>query len=350
MKTNLFIAALSLVVLAGCSSEDKVGTLVAKSDNAITFGTYVGKQTKASIMDDTQLQSTGFNVIATYTSEKDWATAGATTAPNFMYDQAVTYADSKWSYTPIQYWPNEQNETGDLGKVTFFAYSPKTTGITTISEKSAKGAPTIKLTVSDDIDKQIDLVADMVTDLTKTNTTIDGVTVNAGTVKFKMDHLLSQIKFQAKLKAQYAGATKITVTEFKLSFTADKIKNEGTYTFSTDNTKSSIWSLGTTTHKTAIEKTDLNAELNNTATPTATDLLNPMFLIPQTYTTGDITAVISYTVTTAAGEVNNVKKIDLPVVTGGWIPSKKYLYTFEIELQDVTVGVESADWSDGNME
>ena len=103
MKTNLFIAALSLVVLAGCSSEDEVGTLVAKSDNAITFGTYVGKQTKASIMDDTQLQSTGFNVIATYTSEKDWATAGATTAPNFMYDQAVTYADSKWSYTPIQY-------------------------------------------------------------------------------------------------------------------------------------------------------------------------------------------------------------------------------------------------------
>ena len=48
MKTNLFIAALSLVVLAGCSSEDEVGTLVAKSDNAINFTTYVGKQTKAS--------------------------------------------------------------------------------------------------------------------------------------------------------------------------------------------------------------------------------------------------------------------------------------------------------------
>lgn len=53
MKTNLFIAALSLVVLAGCSSEDEIDTLVAKSDNAITFGTYVGKQTKA-------LDKTGF--------------------------------------------------------------------------------------------------------------------------------------------------------------------------------------------------------------------------------------------------------------------------------------------------
>ena len=41
MKTNLFIAALSLVVLAGCSGEDEIGTLVAKNDNAINFGTYV---------------------------------------------------------------------------------------------------------------------------------------------------------------------------------------------------------------------------------------------------------------------------------------------------------------------
>lgn len=47
MKTNLFIAALSLVVLAGCSSEDEVGTLVAKSDNAINFTTYVGKPDKS---------------------------------------------------------------------------------------------------------------------------------------------------------------------------------------------------------------------------------------------------------------------------------------------------------------
>ena len=48
MKTNLFIAALSLVVLASCSGEDEIGTLVAKNDNAINFGTYVGKQTKAT--------------------------------------------------------------------------------------------------------------------------------------------------------------------------------------------------------------------------------------------------------------------------------------------------------------
>ena len=78
-----------------------------------------------------------------------------------------------------------------------------------------------------------------------------------------MDHLLSQIKFQAKLKAQYTGATKITVTGFKLSFATNKIKNAGTYTFNTNNTDN-IWVLDNTYHNVAIEKTNLANELDNT--------------------------------------------------------------------------------------
>ena len=89
--------------------------------------------------------------------------------------------------------------------------------------------------------------------------------------------------------------------------------------------------------------------MDNTVALAATDLLDPMFLLPQSYAEKDITAVISYTVTTSAGDVNNVKKIYLPVVTDGWKPSKKYLYTFEIELQNVTVGVESAEWGNGEI-
>ncbi|WP_297905814.1 hypothetical protein [uncultured Parabacteroides sp.] len=346
MKTNLFIAALSLAVLAGCSSEDEVGPSVAKSDNAINFGTYVGKQTKADVMNDKQLQSTGFQVIATYTGEKDWATAGTGIAPNFMYDQAVTYSGG-WTYSPTRYWPNEQNESGTLGKVTFFAYSPKKEKVTTLSAQSKTGLPTINLVVADNINQQIDLIADMITDLDKSTTKIDEAIVTAGTVKFKLDHLLSQIKFQAKLNAQYAETTQITVTGIKLAFKENTIKNEGTYTFNTDNSQSAIWTLGANTyHKNAIERTDLSLELDNSATPTATGLLSPMFLLPQTYTAGDLTAVISYTVTTDTSDVNNVKKIDLPVVAGGWVPNKQYLYTFDIELTNVTVDVKSADWGE----
>lgn len=70
MKKNLFIAALGLVVLAGCSSEDEVSTLIANSDNAINFTTYVGKQTKAG----TTLAG-DFGVFA-YQTTTDAAVAG----------------------------------------------------------------------------------------------------------------------------------------------------------------------------------------------------------------------------------------------------------------------------------
>ena len=41
--------------------------------------------------------------------------------PNFMYDQAVSYnaGSSKWTYSPVKYWPNNAENT-----LTFWAYSP----------------------------------------------------------------------------------------------------------------------------------------------------------------------------------------------------------------------------------
>lgn len=41
--------------------------------------------------------------------------------PNFMFDQAVSYNEgtSKWTYSPVKYWPNNAENT-----ITFWAYSP----------------------------------------------------------------------------------------------------------------------------------------------------------------------------------------------------------------------------------
>jgi len=41
--------------------------------------------------------------------------------PNFMYNEAVTYDNvkSKWTYSPVKYWPNNAENT-----LTFWAYSP----------------------------------------------------------------------------------------------------------------------------------------------------------------------------------------------------------------------------------
>ena len=118
MKTNLFIAALSLVVLAGCSSEDEIDTLVSKSDNAITFGTYVGKQTKA-IEKSAFAENDQFGVFAFYTKAEGYNNTKDT--PNFMYEQSIKKGagEAEWTYSPVKYWPNTNGE-----QITFFAYYP----------------------------------------------------------------------------------------------------------------------------------------------------------------------------------------------------------------------------------
>ena len=139
MKTNLFIAALSLVVLAGCSSEDEIDTLVSKSDNAITFGTYVGKQTKA--LDKSAFaKDDKFGVSAYY--------GDGTFEANFMSNETISTTDgSTWTYTNTKYWP-------EGNPVSFVAYYPNLTTAPTIAD----GATAIPFTVESDATKQVDFM------------------------------------------------------------------------------------------------------------------------------------------------------------------------------------------------
>lgn len=97
-------------------------------------------------------------------SSPSWTWENAT--PNFMYNEQVTYAASKWSYTPIKYWPNDFSTSSvdaadpaatgsvDAGKLSFFAYAPYVTataatgvvtptteGITGLSSNNANTEP-----------------------------------------------------------------------------------------------------------------------------------------------------------------------------------------------------------------
>ena len=145
MKTNLFIAALSLVVLAGCSSEDEVGTLVAKNDNVINFTTYVGKQTKAAVEGTALPAKAEFGVFAYNTKEALWNASATSATPNFMYNQKVTFDGANYTYSPVKYWPNAE-------KVSFIGYYPfptETNGVSvssTFTNKST-GLPKIEFTI-----------------------------------------------------------------------------------------------------------------------------------------------------------------------------------------------------------
>lgn len=170
----LAVAASAILVLSACTSDKleaysgQPDTNPESPDNAITFGTYVGKSgvTRAgatNAMTTTQLQSTGFGVFAYYTGTSTYGQAQKTTysaeegsgtniVANFMYNQKVTFTDPNWLYSPIKYWPNEvgtnvddqDNDTGgdpatstnsNGGKVSFFAYAPYVYVTTSASAK-----------------------------------------------------------------------------------------------------------------------------------------------------------------------------------------------------------------------
>ena len=157
---------------------DELAQLEAAEGNAITFGTYMSgtPTTRAgrpgSIDTDALKTGThktdGFGVFAYYTGSANYNTkngASATLAPNFMFNQQVTWNASavagsvtKWQYSPVKYWPNEvqngavddqDNDASDNqatgsttygGNVSFFAYAPfvdfSTTTTTGINQTS----------------------------------------------------------------------------------------------------------------------------------------------------------------------------------------------------------------------
>ena len=125
MRKNFFLGAMALaaVALTGCQKDEVLNQV--PQDNAIEFGTYVGRdaQTKAYVIDNDQLAKDGFGVFAYYTGTNNFSTSDT---PNFMYNQRVDKGtngqNANWIYNPIKYWPNNEND-----KLSFFAYAPHVT-------------------------------------------------------------------------------------------------------------------------------------------------------------------------------------------------------------------------------
>jgi hypothetical protein len=141
-----------LACFTACSGSDEAvtETPVTPSNNsknvAVTFNTYVqsgNTQTRATYpseaasgsIDINRLKSTGFGVFTQHTSNTVWAsyTDKSTTPFNFMWNQQVTWdGTSAWTYSPVKYWPNDNNPADNAGAtgsqdhsyLSFFAYAP----------------------------------------------------------------------------------------------------------------------------------------------------------------------------------------------------------------------------------
>ncbi len=336
MKTNLFIAALSLVVLAGCSSEDEIGTLVAKSDNAINFTTYVGKQTKA--IDKTDFaEGDAFGVFAFYTGATDY---NNTTKANFMYEQAITKGASGWTYNPLKYWPNTSGE-----KITFLAYYPSAktgmtfykAGTTDTYTNAITGFPDIKFVVQGAAADQVDFMYSTLLNQTKTE---------SGSTTFNFAHALSKVNIKAQMETTLDDNTTVTIK----SVTLNNIYSTNTLAYTT------TWAWGSANELANYSTNISDIKFDKASGTNATNITSKntgFLMVPQKLSTATTNANISvtYDVTTAdtnlasSSTITNTVSADISTLDPAtWEMNKQYVYTIKISLTDVSVAADITKW------
>lgn len=293
MKKNLFIAAMSLLVLAGCSNDDEINNLVANNENAITFDTYVGKVTKAA----TAIQQ-DFGVFA-YEGTFNLATSTS----NFMFNQKVA-ADG--TYGPTKYWPGTE--------VSFIAYAPYEASVGGIAlnayENTTTGLPSMNFTLSATADVDL-LVSDL-------------QTASSGSVPLLLKHALAKVTFSAGETGDAYTAINIT------SITLKTMSQTGVLTFGENDR---TW--GT------LSKTDDFAVTEGQS----------YLLIPQAL--ANLKATVAYTITTTdsalpGGKFTTTKSADISLTTSTldkWETSKQYNYTIKPTLDRVSITATIEDWT-----
>lgn len=190
MKKVLFLAAATAAIVSSCSQsaesviEDN-GNNIETSQTPVNMSVYTASSTRAGNTGNiTDAQSLalmgGFGVFAYQTGSTNYTAEQTEFQPDFMYNQAVTgtTTDGKtsWTYNPIKYWPNDNDEAdnagakglGKTGKVSFFAYAPyanlsatdanKNSGITAVSANNVAGDPTVTYKLTTDGSANVDLL------------------------------------------------------------------------------------------------------------------------------------------------------------------------------------------------
>ena len=402
----VLVAAATLALVSCAKVETGTATpgVVANDKVALDFGVYVPKVTKAGEageMNNAKLQSTGFGVIA---YEKEGAYDGST-KPTFMYNQLVEYASSVWTYSPVKYWPNQLNDDGTTDgqgawsqkahTVSFFAYAPYvaatsgTEGIVAMSAASATGDPTLTYIVSEDLNKNVDLVWGTSNVNTWTNVAGANNTVAEGLpylnlqkpavgtkVNFKFYHALAQVNLTAvgAFNITAAGGTakdgvKVTIKEVVL--TVPGMRDQAVLNLNNIVAKTPNWDFtgATSTDLTLTVSGDkLNANVKDagevaaTAQPagvTATEgpvlATNKYYtLIPTDDTAVTVTVKVTYYVTTddanlddGFSRVENVIKKDITFEHGFKAGTKNNIKMI-LGLSEVALSGEVADWETGN--
>ena len=238
-KFFMGIAAMAALTLVSCSSDDLDSVSDNSSKNeAISFDGYLGRSavavngTRGSVETKETLMTKGFGVFGKYD-------AGDGKTSDFFINQKVTYSNSKWTYTPLKYWPT-------TGKINFLAYAPHKN-----DQELKANTTTFDFTVADKAANQIDLLWANATGQIKTN--FEGTTKEK--VKFLFKHALSRLGYTVKLSGNYnssdatftlkkitlAGSPDENTKAFYAKGTIDLAKTGTKEDLSKTNTETGLW-------------------------------------------------------------------------------------------------------------
>lgn len=350
-KFVMGIAAMAALTLVSCSSDD----LDSFSDNsskneAISFDGYLGRSavavngTRGSEVKigDLQKSKDGFGVFGYYNNTTDHnSETGQPFNANLFNNQQVTCKNSKWTYSPLKFWPSD-------GHIDFLAYAPYNIG--TVDNKYC-----LQFSVLSTISEQKDLLWAKTENQTMANNS------GANKVKFKFSHVLSRLGYSVKLYGDFSK-NPANKTTFKLNnITLAGSAPNATTSANAFYTKGTIdLSTGNWTSKDATKQdfTWLSETQGVTIASASKPYTNPtsdyLFVIPQNFSekidgaenTDKLYVIVEYTID-YGDESEPVKNKVYKQITTNFLQGKAYTLNLTIGLPiefDVEVnGVEGWD-------
>lgn len=319
---------LFLLALTGCSKDEAGNDSGAPVPVRFEAGSPEVFKSRSLIESESALREADFGVFAYYTGATAWESAKESATPNFMYNQQVTWdgTNSVWTYTPVKYWPNDNNpadNTGATGSqthsyVSFFAYAPYTSS-SIFSSNSATGGPTISYTWAADAD----LLYASQTDRYKYDSNDANDNGRVGdVVPFIFRHALAKVVFKVRRSSDFGMA--VTLKSLSIS----GFSTSGTFNLGTETPS---WSSPSGSGSQTLRSTDLSV---TAITESAAHDLGGSLLIPGS----SLTYSIQYTI----GETNNSRLgVSLvPTLISSLQVGYQYTIIFTVDTNGVTVNIE----------
>ncbi|MCS3196980.1 fimbrillin family protein [Bacteroides thetaiotaomicron] len=310
-------AVLGLLLAAGCAPADEETEL---SSRPLTFSTSVSGQTRTGDITTDNLSSVG--IFASLTQGEFNA---GTAVPNFMYNQELEKSGGTWTYSPVKYWPNNEND-----HISFFAYAPyvdetASGGSNPIFKgKTETGFPTLGYTVPTAETDQTDLLVALPL-MNRTTPTTDGEKV-----KFELKHALTKVN--VSLKSEVG----ITVT----ALSVNNIPATATLTFT-----ESGFDWGSYTGTKNINATLASGGMTITANAATAQSLATFFVLPQ-----KASATISITYTQNGTPSMQFTKADIafPSTSAAWKQGASMSYTLNVKKDGKVTATVGQDWTTDN--